>query len=167
MKRVLTGLAFGLALTLGGSAFAQQTQSGTPAQNQTTSQNPTNASATPPTPLTAPSPAPPTPPTPALAAPPPAPPPTPAPRGHWTYTADYGWLWIPDGATAVAVDDVPYVYLYTPAYGWTWYVSPWGWGRYYVGDWVLHPWRPHVWHGWVAAPHVVVRLGPGGWHHRW
>jgi hypothetical protein len=165
MKRVLASLAFVLALTLGEGAFAQQTQPGTPAQ--TTPQNVTNAAAAPATPLTAPSPAPPTPPAPTLTAPATPPPPAPAPRGHWTYTAEYGWLWIPDGSTTVAVDDVPYVYLYTPAYGWTWYVSPWGWGPYYVGNWVLHPWRPHVWRGWVAAPHVVVRLGPRGWHHRW
>jgi hypothetical protein len=145
MKRILAGLAFVLALTLGADAFAQQTPSATPAQTttQTTSHPPATA-----------------------LEPPPAPP-SPAPHGRWVYTAQYGWLWVPDGATSVSVDDVPYVYLYTPAYGWTWYVSPWGWGPYFVGDWVARPWHPYVWHGWVAAPHVVVRLGPGRWHHRW
>lgn len=91
---------------------------------------------------------------------------TPLPHGQWVYTSEYGWIWVPEGATTVAVDDVPYVYLYTPEYGWTWYVSPWGWGPFYVGEWVARPWHPRVWHGWVAAPHVTVRLGPMRWYRR-
>ncbi len=57
--------------------------------------------------------------------------------------------------------------MYTPAYGWTWYVSPWGVGPYYYGAWVRHPWHPLGWRGgWVAHPHVFVRLGGhAGYYH--
>ena len=106
----------------------------------------------------------------------PAPAPAPAAQtvytyatGSWVYAADRGWVWIPNGATPSVIDGVPYTYLYTPAYGWTWYVSPWGWGPYHYGAWVSHPWRPYGWRGgWVAHPHVAVRLGVGyhgGYYH--
>ncbi len=86
------------------------------------------------------------------------------PTGQWVYTSDNGWVWVPADAAPTVVEGVPYAYLYTPAYGWTWYVSPWGWGPYRYGAWVRHPWRPYGWRGgWVAHPHVVVRLGVG-WH---
>lgn len=91
-------------------------------------------------------------------APPPGVPAVPA-QGQWVYTDQYGWIWVPEGATTVYVQEQPYVYLYTPVYGWTWYGSPWGPGRYYYGPWVHHVWgAPRVWHrgGWYA-PHVVVR----------
>lgn len=100
--------------------------------------------------------------------------------GQWVYAADYGWIWVPNGAGTVAVEGAPYVYLYTPTYGWTWYVSPWGFGPYHYGVWVRHPWHPVGWRGgWVAHPSVVVRIGGpyrhgyyphgghrGGGHHR-
>jgi hypothetical protein len=89
------------------------------------------------------------------------------PTGQWVYTAENGWVWVPAGATATVDEGVPYTYLYTPAYGWTWYVSPWGWGPYHYGGWVVHPWRPYGWRGgWVAHPRVVGHLGVwrGGWH---
>jgi hypothetical protein len=139
MKRTLAAFAVLLALAVTGNANAQQSPPSTSSQPSASQPSAQQKAA----PL------------------------TPAPRGAWVYTSEYGWIWVPDGATTVDVDDVPYVYLYTPAYGWTWYVSPWGWGPYYVGDWVWHPWHPHVWHGWVAAPHVVVRLGPPAWRHHW
>jgi len=86
--------------------------------------------------------------------------------GRWVYSDEYGWLWIPAGSEVVDVEGVPYAYLYTPSYGWTWYVSPWGWGAYYYGPWVRHPWHPYGWRrGWVASPHVIVHMGPGGPHH--
>jgi hypothetical protein len=135
MKRLVAMLALVVALGAGGTAAAQQSQSSS-------------------------QPAPPPPTSTATVTPAPAP-----PRGQWVYTADYGWIWVPDGTTTVVVDDVPYAYLYTPTYGWTWYVSPWGPGPFVVGPWVWHAWRPPVWHGWVALPHVIVRIGPG-WH-RW
>ncbi len=84
------------------------------------------------------------------------------PTGQWVYLSGYGWSWVPEGATTVDMEGVPYAYLYTPAYGWTWYVSPWGGGPYRYGLWVRHPWHPVGLHGyWVAHPHVVVRLGRG------
>jgi hypothetical protein len=89
------------------------------------------------------------------------------PSGQWVFMSGRGWVWIPNGTTSADVEGVPYTYLYTPAYGWTWYVSPWGWGPYRYGVWTHHPWHPVGWHGhWVAHPHVVVRLGRGGYH-RW
>lgn len=98
--------------------------------------------------------------------------------GQWVYTDAYGWIWVPGGSLPVIVDGVPYTYLYTAAYGWTWYVSPWGWGPYVYGAWVVHPWLPVGWRGaWVAGPGISVRLGgrpgyrggaaihgPGAWH---
>jgi hypothetical protein len=71
-------------------------------------------------------------------------------------------MWVPNEAGRVVVEEVPYVYLYTPMYGWTWYVTPWGFGPYYYGAWVHRPWRPVGWRGgWVARPHVIVRIGGG------
>ncbi|HXX40344.1 MAG TPA: hypothetical protein VEP50_19680 [bacterium] len=83
--------------------------------------------------------------------------------GQWVYSDGDGWIWVPGGAVPTVLDGVPYVYLYTPIYGWTWYVSPWGWGPYFYGAWVLHPWLPLGWHGgWVAGPGVFGRLGGHG-----
>jgi hypothetical protein len=74
-------------------------------------------------------------------------------------------MWVPNQAGNVVVEGVPYAYLYTPSYGWTWYVSPWGFGPYYYGVWVRHPWRPVGWrYGWVARPGVAVHIG-GYYHH--
>src|SRR5262249_48176703 len=85
------------------------------------------------------------------------------PTGQWVYTADHGWIWIPNGTAAAEYEGVPYVYFYTPVYGWNWYVSPWGWGPYHYGGWVRYGWHPVGWHGvWVARPHVGVHFG--GWH---
>jgi hypothetical protein len=78
--------------------------------------------------------------------------------GQWVYTDDYGWIWVPNGTASFAADGVPYDYLYTPAYGWNWYLSPWGFGPYAYGRWVLHAWRPVGFRGsWVAHP--SARLG--------
>ncbi len=86
--------------------------------------------------------------------------------GEWVYTSENGWIWVPAGAVTMDAEGVPYTYLYTPASGWTWYLSPWGWGPYHYGPWVRHTWRPSGWHGgWVAHPHVVVRLGGHGGGH--
>jgi hypothetical protein len=93
--------------------------------------------------------------------------PQPPPQGQWVNTAEYGWIWIPAGATPYAVAGVPYVYLYTPTYGWTWYASPWGWGPYAYGPWVSRPWPFgfRVWHhgprgwGWHVGPHVSLHFG--------
>lgn len=81
----------------------------------------------------------------------------PFPGGQWVYTAEYGWLWIPETSSPVAVDGVPYVFLYTPAYGWTWYVCPWGFGSFFYGAWVRHAWHPAGWHhGFIAHPRVIA-----------
>ncbi|MEP6655276.1 MAG: hypothetical protein ABJA82_18065, partial [Myxococcales bacterium] len=57
--------------------------------------------------------------------------------GHWVYTAQYGWVWMPYGTQytyegAASNTTEPYSYVYYPAYGWTWVVAPWvwGWGAY-------------------------------------
>jgi len=85
----------------------------------------------------------------------------PYPEGQWVYTADYGWIWVPAGSVTTAVEGVPYAYMYTASFGWTWYLSPWGWGPYHYGGWVLHP---HGWHGrWGSPPHPPVHAGH---HHR-
>jgi len=89
------------------------------------------------------------------------------PDGQWVYTSDYGWVWIPAGATSSEADGLPYAYLYTPHIGWTWYLSPWGWGAYSFGLWVTHPWRPWGWsRSWVASPHLVNRLNHSRPHRR-
>ncbi|MGA7123744.1 MAG: hypothetical protein WBY94_26805 [Polyangiaceae bacterium] len=83
--------------------------------------------------------------------------------GRWVYTVDR-WVWVPAGATSVAIGGAPYVYLYTPGYGWAWGVSPWGWGGYRYGAWAGRPWRPQIWRGAHAVyPHSGGRGGFG--HH--
>jgi len=81
-------------------------------------------------------------------APPPAPQVAAQSGGEWQYIDGEGWVWVPAGAQTYAVDNTPYVYLYTPSYGWTWYASPWGWGPYYRGAWNHNPY-----------------WGRGGWAH--
>jgi hypothetical protein len=73
--------------------------------------------------------------------------------GQWVYLNDTGWTWVPSSATPVAVNDQPYVYLYTPSVGWGWSVSPWGWGPYYYGPWA-GAYGPGFWGGYYH---------PGGW----
>ena len=115
------------------------------------------------------------PPQPAAAAP--APPPPPAaqpvvqaePGGQWTYTSQYGWIWLPyaqqytyvsgDGAAA-------YEYAYYPNGGWRWVYAPWvlGWGPSpYWGHYGPHR---YVWysHPWFRVG--VVHRGPV-YHRRW
>lgn len=134
--------------------------------------------------------APPAPPPPPSYEAPPAAPPVETGNGEWVESAEYGWIWVPYSSDTVMVQNQPYTYFYTPSYGWTWYVSPWGAGRYHRGAWVHHAaYAPRVWHSnvWVApqsrvvvrpryapparvvvhAPpaHVVVHAGPPA-HHR-
>ena len=72
--------------------------------------------------------------------------------GHWVYTSQYGWVWMPyaQGYTYVPDSGDPYMYVYYPSYGWRWVVAPWifGWGpRPYWGTWgVSHfAWYSHPW----------------------
>ena len=84
------------------------------------------------------------------------------PNGQWVYADGDGWMWVPNGAINVVVEQVPYSYMYTPGWGWNWYVSPWGYGGYHYGGWVRRPYRPVGWRGgWVAPRHVTVRAGVG------
>lgn len=101
----------------------------------------------------------------------PAPPPQQvAAQGQWVWSEEYGWIWVPAGASTYAVGGEPYVYIYTPVYGWTWYASPWGWGPYYYGVWAHRPWgwryAPHVWYGrgWVAPRFGAYYHGRVGGH---
>jgi hypothetical protein len=85
------------------------------------------------------------------------------PQGQWVYASDRGWIWVPAGAATANVDGVPYAYLYMPLYGWTWYLSPWGWGPYHYGGWVLHPWLPLGWRGaWAMHPRAGFGMGVRG-----
>jgi hypothetical protein len=86
----------------------------------------------------------------------------PAQSGHWVYTQQYGWVWMPygDAYSYVPPDGVgePYEYVYYPTYGWTWVVAPWIWGfgpwpyfgvfgpahfGWYAHGWWRSPWRWH------------------------
>jgi hypothetical protein len=98
----------------------------------------------------------------ALAPPVPVAPAPQLPQGQWVATAQYGYVWVPTGASVVDLGGVPSVYLFTPSYGWNWYASPWGWGPFAHGSWVHGPW-PYgfrVWHhgahgwGFYGGPHA-------------
>jgi hypothetical protein len=73
-------------------------------------------------------------------------------EGQWTYTAQYGWVWLPYGdqytyaPTQTGV--YPSEYVYYPSYGWTWLAAPWVFG-------------------WGAAPYWgVYGAGHFGWYNR-
>jgi uncharacterized membrane protein YgcG len=156
MKPVAFILPLSIAALSASSAFAQSTSNGwdqwptdqAPAQQTPAQQAP---------PVTEETPAP------AQAAPAPA-------TGQWVWSEEYGWIWVPNGATTYAVGGDPYVYIYTPVYGWTWYASPWGWGPYYYGVWAHRPWgwryAPHVWYGrgWMAPRFGAYYHGRVGGH---
>ncbi|BDG07874.1 hypothetical protein [Anaeromyxobacter paludicola] len=99
------------------------------------------------------------------------------PPGQWTYTRQYGWVWLPyaDEYTWVPPDGEgsPYSYVYYPSVGWTWVMAPWVWG---IGPWpyfVYGPvhygwygrgwWRdPGRWHYRPAPPHAIAAARPWG-----
>jgi hypothetical protein len=132
---------------------------------------------------TAPPQAPPPPPDQGAQAAPSTPPPPPEAvdtqaQGQWVDTDRYGWIWVPAGSEATAVDAQPYVYLYAPSYGWTWFVSPWGFGPYRAGPWIhagvnAGPWPrapyryytgPRVWYGYHGVtPHPYRPAFGGHW----
>jgi hypothetical protein len=74
-------------------------------------------------------------------------------EGQWSYTSQYGWVWLPYAQpyTYVAGDGgIAYQYAWYPSWGWRWLEAPWvlGWGpRPYWGyggynhfAWYSHPW---------------------------
>ncbi len=113
-----------------------------------------------------------------------APPPAPEaqPGGQWSYTAQYGWVWMPYVQSYTYVTpgaDLAWMYVYRPTFGWAWVEAPWvlGFGpRPYWGYWgprrfywYAHPW----WHAgprgvWRGHPYAapVHRAHPVGPHHR-
>ena len=127
----------------------------------------------PPPPAAAPRNLPPPPPAsvpPAVSAPAAQPLPPPPPRqGEWTYTAQYGWVWMPYGRNYVYVDDgtgYASMFVFYPHYGWRWVASPWVLGLGPVPRWgprgpVRFVWYTRPWfrvrHVWAARrPYVVV-----------
>ena len=83
--------------------------------------------------------------------------------GEWQFMDGEGWVWVPAGATTYNVENTPYVYLYTPSYGWTWYASPWGWGPYYRGGWIHHPfWGAGGWAHYYGGRRVYGAAHYGG-----
>jgi hypothetical protein len=77
----------------------------------------------------------------------------PPPTGQWTYTSQYGWVWIPYDQAYTSVSPgagVAYEYVYYPTFGWRWVSSPWVFGfgpSPYWGPrgrlgfaWYAHPW---------------------------
>ena len=143
-KFFVTPLA--LLLLLGAPAARAQAESGT--ASETT--NPPPAVAPPSSPPQTAIPAPPPPPQGPSAAQTPAPA---VPDGQWTYTSQYGWLWIPYGQPYTYVytgSDVSYEYVYYPAFGWCWVSSPWVFGIGPSPYWGVHgrvgfAWYAHPW----------------------
>jgi hypothetical protein len=75
------------------------------------------------------------------------------PAGQWTYTTQYGWVWMPydAGYTSVVPDaSLASMYVYGPAFGWRWVDAPWVlglgvtpyWGAFgpHAFAWYAHPW---------------------------
>jgi hypothetical protein len=85
----------------------------------------------------------------------------PEPAGHWAYTQQYGWVWMPYDSLYTFTPHYetgdPYMYVYYPRVGWTWVEAPWLWGwgpkphiRVGLGvnyTWYGLDWGPH-WKGW-------------------
>jgi hypothetical protein len=82
--------------------------------------------------------------------------------GQWVWVDGQGYVWVPEGTTSYALDDTPYVYVYTPSYGWSWCISPWGFGPYSYGAWVHRPWYAD--HGWRGG--ALPRYGGRGFRTR-
>ncbi|HEY8925735.1 MAG TPA: hypothetical protein VIU64_15215 [Polyangia bacterium] len=101
-------------------------------------------------------------------APAPSVPGTPPPAGQWTYTQQYGWLWMPyDQRYTYVVDSasLAYEYVWYPTFGWSWVVAPWVlglgvtpfWG---VGGPVRFAWYSHPWFR-VGTAHLRPTWGRG------
>ena len=88
--------------------------------------------------------------------------------GTWSYTSDYGRVWIPHANRSHGWR--PYFYgswAYT-SYGWTWVSDEaWGAGPYHYGRWAWTPHHRWVWvPGYTWAPSWVV-WGHGSGHVGW
>ena len=101
-------------------------------------------------------------------APAPSVPGAPPPAGQWTYTQQYGWLWMPyDQRYTYVVDSasLAYEYVWYPTFGWSWVVAPWVlglgvtpfWG---VGGPVRFAWYSHPWFR-VGTAHLRPTWGRG------
>jgi len=92
----------------------------------------------------------------------------PMPAGQWTYTQQYGWLWMPyDQRYTQVIDNAAtaYEYVYYPAFGWSWVLAPWVLGFGVPPYWgVLGPvhfaWYAHPWFR-VGTAHLRPSWGPG------
>jgi len=104
----------------------------------------------------------------ASGAPAPSVPGGPPPAGQWTYTQQYGWLWMPyDQRYTYVVDSasLAYEYVWYPTFGWSWVVAPWVlglgvtpfWG---VGGPVRFAWYSHPWFR-VGTAHLRPTWGRG------
>ena len=90
------------------------------------------------------------------------------PPGQWTYTQQYGWLWMPyDQRYTQVIDDAAtaYEYVYYPAFGWSWVIAPWVLGFGVAPYWgALGPahfaWYAHPWFR-VGTAHLRPSWGPG------
>lgn len=90
----------------------------------------------------------------------------PPPTGQWTYTSQYGWLWMPYDQAYTSVyanSDVAYAYVYYPSFGWRWVSSPWVFG---VGPAPYWGARGRVAFAWYAHPwfHSNYRFAYSGYH---
>jgi hypothetical protein len=118
-------------------------------------------------------------------APPPTAPGAAPPAGQWTFTQQYGWLWMPyDQRYTYVVDSasLAYEYVWYPTFGWSWVVAPWvlglgvtpfwGAGGPMRFAWYAHPWfrvgtaHLHPTWGRDLAPRGAFGRGFGGGHGR-
>lgn len=93
-----------------------------------------------------------------------------APSGEWVFTQQYGWVWMPYGASYTFTPDYergdPYMYVYYRSAGWTWVNAPWLWGwgpvpYFGVSRGAHFGWYGHGWgRGWRGArpPHYRGRM---------
>lgn len=104
-----------------------------------------------------------------------------APAGQWTYTSQYGWIFLPydQAYTYVPADgSYPLVYAYSPVYGWHWLTAPWVysvgprpyWGVYGYARfaWYTRPWFTVPSHYFHHRSHWHYRAAPvrgHGWGH--
>jgi hypothetical protein len=88
-------------------------------------------------------------------------------HGHWSYEAQYGYVWYP----RVAAGWRPYHHgrwRHSPRFGWSFIgYDPWGWATYHYGRWGISRAGAWFWipkRGWGAAwVHWAVAPGYVGW----